>query len=83
MAGFILLPYVYLSNVEFFLKSLIFILYFLLLAFEIVNTAIEKLCNKITLKKDKDIKIIKDLSSAAVFIILIILTIVTLTTFLN
>ena len=49
--------------------------YFLLLAFELVNTAIEELCNKITLEIDADIKKIKDISSASVFIILITLII--------
>jgi diacylglycerol kinase (ATP) len=42
----------------------------LLLAFETMNTAIEKLCNKLTTDFDPKIRDIKDLSSAAVFIIL-------------
>ena len=56
-------------------KLVITLTYFLLLAFEIFNTAIEKLCNKITKDYDKDIKQIKDLASASVFLILIILII--------
>ena len=56
-------------------KLVITLTYFLLLAFEILNTAIEKLCNKITKNYDMDIKKIKDLASASVFLILIILII--------
>ena len=43
------------------------------MALEIINSAIEILCNKITKQYDADIKKIKDLGSAAVFIILITL----------
>jgi diacylglycerol kinase len=50
-----------------------------LLAFELINTAIEKLSNKIT--KDYDIEI-KDLSSSAVFVILLLLFIVLIITFI-
>ena len=57
-------------------KLLIITIYLLLLAFEILNTAIEKLCDKITKKHDKDIKIIKDLASSSVFIVLITLTVI-------
>jgi diacylglycerol kinase (ATP) len=52
----------------------------LLLAFETMNTAIEKLCNKLTTDFDPKIRDIKDLSSAAVFIILIVLIIIFLIT---
>jgi diacylglycerol kinase (ATP) len=54
-------------------KTLIFVLYAILLMVEILNTAIEKLCNKITTNYDNDIRDIKDLGSSAVFIILIVL----------
>ena len=50
-------------------------IYFLLLAFELLNTAIEKLSDKISKNFDPDIKKIKDISSASVFIILILLLI--------
>jgi len=73
--GIILIPYVIFSNLSILIKLLIIGTYLLLLAFEIVNTAIEKICDKITRKIDPDIKKIKDLSSAAVFIILITLII--------
>ena len=73
--GIFLLPYIFLSNIDFTNKIILFVLYFLLLAFEIFNTSIEKLCDKITKEHDFDIKSIKDLSSAAVFLILLILVV--------
>ena len=68
-----LIPYILFTDIDNTYKILILLTYFILLAFEIINTAIEKLCNKITKKYDKDIKVIKDISSASVFVILIIL----------
>ena len=73
--GIFLIPYIFLSNIDFTHKVILFVLYFLLLAFEILNTSIEKLCDKITKEHDLDIKNIKDLSSAAVFLILLILVV--------
>ena len=55
--------------------------YFLLLAVEIINTAIEKLCDKVTTDINPEIKNIKDLSSAAVFVVLLILIITFLASF--
>ena len=81
LLGFILIPYIFLSNIDFSFKILLFILYFLLLAFEIINTSIEKLCDKITTDLDPEIKKIKDLSSSAVFLVLILLVIIFLATF--
>ena len=52
-----------------------------MLAFEIMNTAIEKLCDKVTTDINPDIKKIKDLSSAAVFLVLTLLVIIFLVTF--
>lgn len=49
--------------------------YTLLLSAELFNTAIERLCDRITLAHDPAIGAIKDLSSAAVFLILIVLMI--------
>jgi diacylglycerol kinase (ATP) len=45
-----------------------------------MNTAIEKLCDRITTDLDPKIKNIKDLSSAAVFIMLILLIMIFLVT---
>ena len=75
MGGLILIPYILFADINNTYKLLIILTYFILLAFEIINTAIEKICNKITKKYDKDIKVIKDISSASVFLILIILLI--------
>jgi len=71
--GIILIPYVLSLEIIFLIKLLIISTYLILLAFEIFNTAIEKLCDKITKKIDPDIKKIKDLSSASVFVVLMIL----------
>tara|TARA_B100000902_G_C27058709_1_gene787953 strand:+ start:133 stop:465 length:333 start_codon:yes stop_codon:yes gene_type:complete len=79
--GIFLIPYLFFSEINFLFKLLILIVYFLLLAFEIINTSIEKLCDKITLENDNEIKVIKDLASAAVFIILCVLIILIIFTF--
>ena len=71
--GVFLILYIFLSNIEFNHKLFLLVLYFLLLATEIINTAIEKLSDKFTKDFDNDIKNIKDLSSASVFIVLITL----------
>ena len=73
IGGIILIPYVFFADFDNIYKLIIVFSYILLLAFEIVNTAIEKICNMITKKYDKDIKAIKDVSSASVFVILILL----------
>ena len=81
IGGIFLLPYLFFLDVSLLLKMLILAVYFLLLAFEILNTSIEKLSDKITKEIDPDIKNIKDLASAAVFVILLILIILILFTF--
>lgn len=50
---------------------LIAVLSLVLLAIEALNTAIEKLCDLITLEEHPEIKKIKDLGAAAVMIILL------------
>ena len=79
--GVFLIPYIFLSNIDFNYKIILSVLYFLLLAFEIMNTAVEKLCDKVTTDLDPEIKKIKDLSSAAVFLVLTLLVIIFLVTF--
>ena len=79
--GVFLIPYILLSNIDFNYKIILSVLYFLLLAFEIMNTAVEKLCDRVTTDIDPDIKKIKDLSSAAVFLVLTLLVIIFLVTF--
>ena len=76
LLGLFLVPYILISNNELILKIILSILYLLLLAFEIMNTSIEKLCDKITKDPDDDIKKIKDLSSASVFAVLITLFVI-------
>ena len=81
IGGIFLLPYLFFLDVSLLLKMLILTVYFLLLAFEILNTSIEKLSDKITKEIDPDIKNIKDLASAAVFVVLLILIILIAFTF--
>tara|TARA_B100000767_G_scaffold144105_1_gene136024 strand:+ start:402 stop:743 length:342 start_codon:yes stop_codon:yes gene_type:complete len=73
IGGIFLIPYLIFLDISIEFKLLILSIYLLLLAFEVFNTSVEKLCNKITIKKDKDIKAIKDLASCSVFIVLLIL----------
>ena len=73
LGGFILIPYLIITDLNNIFKLIIIILYFLLLAFELLNTSIEKLSDKITKNFDEDIKKIKDISSASVFVILCLL----------
>ena len=81
IGGIFLLPYLFFLDASLLLKMLILSVYFLLLAFEILNTSIEKLSDKITKEIDPDIKNIKDLASAAVFVVLLILIILIAFTF--
>tara|TARA_B100000902_G_scaffold203459_1_gene194008 strand:- start:244 stop:576 length:333 start_codon:yes stop_codon:yes gene_type:complete len=81
IGGIFLLPYLFFLEASLLLKMLILSVYFLLLAFEILNTSIEKLSDKITKEIDLDIKNIKDLASAAVFVVLLILIILIVFTF--
>ena len=81
IGGIFLLPYLFFLNASLLLKMLILTVYFLLLAFEILNTSIERLCDKLTKEIDEDIRKIKDLASASVFVILIVLVILIIFTF--
>ena len=81
IGGIFLILYLFNTDISTLFKLLILSVYFLLLAFEIFNTSIEKLCDKITKETDKDIKIIKDLSSASVFVVLFILIILIISSF--
>ena len=69
LGGFILIPYLIIADLNNIFKLMIIIIYFLLLAFELLNTAMEKLSDKITKNFDEDVKKIKDISSASVFVI--------------
>ena len=84
LGGFILIPYLIIADLNNIFKLIIIIIYFLLLAFELLNTAIEKLSDKVTKNFDQDIKKIKDISSASVFVILcLLIVLLILTIFLN
>jgi len=80
IGGLILIPYLIIINLENSFKLIIISTYFLLLAFEIINTSIEKLSDKISKDFDTDIKKIKDISSASVFVILTLLIILLILT---
>lgn len=73
--GMLLIPFLIISEIEIIFKLLITSTYFFLLALELINTAIEKISDKINKDFDLEIKKIKDLSSAAVFIIFLFLII--------
>ena len=70
LGGLILIPYLIFSNLNNEFKLIIISIYFILLAFELLNTSIEKLSDRISKDFDPDIKKIKDLSSASVFVII-------------
>ena len=67
VGGLILIPYLIIADLDNIFKLIIIVIYFLLLAFELLNTAIEKLSDKISKDFDTDIKKIKDISSAFSF----------------
>ena len=75
LGGLFLIPYLVVSSMDNLFKLIIVLVYFMLLALELLNTAIEKLSDKITKKFDPEIKKVKDLSSSSVFVILILLLI--------
>tara|TARA_B100000795_G_scaffold265225_2_gene246760 strand:- start:643 stop:981 length:339 start_codon:yes stop_codon:yes gene_type:complete len=82
IGGVFLISYLIIADLEIILKISIIMTYFILLAFELLNTAIELLSDKITKDFDLDIKKIKDTSSAAVFVILLLLIILIILSFL-
>lgn len=71
--GIFLILFLSNANIENIFKVLILMNYFFLLTFEVVNTCIEKISDKINKNFDIEIKNIKDMSSTAVFLILIML----------
>jgi diacylglycerol kinase (ATP) len=50
---------------------LLTVLSFVLIAVEALNTAIEKICDHLTLEIHPEIKVIKDLGAAAVFVLVL------------
>lgn len=71
--GIVLLPLVTSNTtVSLLAKMVVIATFLLLLGFELINTAIERLCDQITREYDFNIKCIKDMSSAAVFLVLLV-----------
>lgn len=48
----------------------------LVLMVEVLNTAIERLCDRVTLAQDPQIKVVKDVASAGVFLSLLLASLV-------
>lgn len=71
--GVVLMPAVALSPGSPGLKLGVFATYGLLLAFELINTALERLCDLVTLEQHPTIKAVKDMASGAVFLVLLML----------
>lgn len=66
--GVVLVPIVIFIERGLELKVVVCFLYCLMLSTELLNTAIERLCNRMTTELDGAIRDIKDIASAAVFI---------------
>ena len=67
--GVVLIPILIIFENDNFMRSLIILTYFILLVFVLININIEKISDKINKNYDLDIKQIKDILSAAVFIV--------------
>ena len=72
LIGLILFPFLMISDVSVSGKILLLCLFFSLLIVELINSAIEVLCDRVSLEFDIRIKVIKDMCSAAVFLALLI-----------
>ena len=81
--GILLIPILIIFENDNFMRLLIIVTYFILLAFELINTSIEKISDKINKNYDPDIKQIKDISSAAVFIVFLILFLLIIISIIN
>jgi len=81
IGGLFLIAYLFIAKLSIQFKLIIISVYFVLLAFELLNTSIEKLSDRTTKEFDPDIKKVKDLSSASVFVILILFFILLLISF--
>lgn len=76
LLGIILIPLVVAADVqEGIYKIGIILTYFLLIAFELMNTAIERLCDRVTTQHDEIIMAVKDMASASVFIVVLCLAV--------
>ena len=75
--GVLLAPLIALSGAHELWKYAAIAAYLILLSIEILNTAIERLCDRVTKEHDEDIKAVKDMASAAVFMAIVLLAFVT------
>lgn len=73
LLGMVLVPLVFYASVNSAAKFAVVGTYVLLLAVELLNTALERLSDRLTMQYDTDIKAVKDMGSAAVFLILLLL----------
>lgn len=71
--GILLLPIVLAVDGPLIAKIAVVTTYLLVLVVELLNTALEKLCDRVTLDHDPAIKAVKDMASAAVFLMLLLL----------
>lgn len=72
LMGIVLIPLTAVSSSNPTLKLVIVATYLLLLAIELLNTALERLCDLITLDYNPAIKCVKDMASGAVLLVLIV-----------
>jgi diacylglycerol kinase (ATP) len=70
--GLVTIPFLIMSeSVGMVLKFTAIGTYVLLLVVELINTAIERLCDRVTMDFDRDIKAVKDMTSGAVLLVLL------------
>ncbi len=71
LVGIILLPLIIYLDRPNIIKVVVLFTYLLILVLELINTSIEKLCDRVTTSYDEQIRDIKDVSSAAVFVVVV------------
>lgn len=72
-AGLLLIAVIFFSVGSLAEKLAIIATYIVLLVVELINTALERLCDRVTMEHDTAIKEVKDMGSAAVFLVLLLL----------
>lgn len=73
LLGIVLVPLVFIAPANSAAKFAVAGTYVLLLALELLNTALERLCDRVTMHQDTAIKAVKDMASAAVFLVVLLL----------
>lgn len=74
ISGFFIFPVLIYSKVDLCLKLLVACTYVFLISLELLNTSLERLCDRITFEFDLQIKAVKDIASGAVFLLVILLS---------